>query len=411
MTKSKAVKLWYLYDFANSFASIALLVYYPLMVTERGAGNGWIAVSASVATGILLLILPSLGAYSDRTGKRIGMIKICSALMVVSLVMIAFIMQWNESLDTMMLLIVSALYILFQVAFQGSYVFYSAMLRDIADQETNTEVSGIGLGIGQLGNAFALGIFVPILGSGLVIIGLSGKPLALLFGTLMFILLGTAFLLQREPSKPSDMFEFSYKGFLKRLASDRRKLWFLVGYSLLADTILTFQLYVALYVQKVFDFSDTMVTFAGITGLLCGVAGGFLATRLVRNMKNKEAALGISSIFYAACFVLCAFTPAVPILIFIGLGIAGISYSLVFSLSRVVYSELSPDDRQGESFSVFTVFERAASIVGPLAWLLTFTLLKPMGEIVQYRGSVLVLGFICIAGYLFLRKSARKAVS
>src|SRR3989344_3550348 len=178
----KNIRLWYLYDFANSFASIVLIFYYPLMLAERGASNTWIGVSASIATGVLLLILPYLGAYSDRTGKRIFFIKIVSFLMVPPLFILAFLIQKTDILSTSILLILSFFYILFQVCFQGSYVFYSAMLRSITDTDNNAKVSGIGLGLGQLGNAFALGIIGPIIGSSLIIIGLSGKPLALLIG-------------------------------------------------------------------------------------------------------------------------------------------------------------------------------------------------------------------------------------
>ncbi len=403
----KNIRLWYLYDFANSFASIVLLFYYPLILSERGASNAWIGVSASIATGVLLLILPSLGSYSDRSGKRIYLIKICSILMVASLLMIAFLLQMSNEMSTSFLLLVSFFYILFQICFQSSYVFYSALLRNITTIDNNTKVSGVGMGLGQLGNAFALGIIGPIIGSSLIVIGLSGKPLALFIGAILFAIISIPFFKQKDITNTPDKIRFSYKTFLKKLLSEKRILLFLIGYSLLADAILTFQLYIAIYVKKVFDFSDQMVTYAGITGLLFGVLGGFLASLLVRNLKSKERALGVSSIFYAFCFGLCALMPQIPIFVFIGLALAGISYGLVFSLARAVYSEITPGDKQGEFFSIFTVFERAASIVGPLVWLLTFYLLSNYGENVQYRGSVLLLMGVCITGFYFLRKSVR----
>lgn len=407
----KVIRLWYLYDFANSFASIVLIFYYPLVLAERGASNAWIGISASIATGILLLILPYLGSYSDRTGKRIFFIRIASVLMVASLFVLAFLMQNLEVFSTSILLVLSFFYILFQVCFQGSYVFYSAMLRTITDTENNTKVSGVGLGLGQLGNAVALGIIGPIIGSSLVIIGLSGKPLALLLGGILFAFISIPFLRQKDLKNDVEKIGFSYKVFLKKIFSEKRIFFFLVGYSLLADSILTFQLYLTLYITKIFGFSDKLVTYAGMVGLIFAVLGGFMASKFVYKLKDKEKALRVSSIFYAVTFCIFALVPKVPFLVFVALALGGIAYGLLFSLARAVYSEISPEKNQGEFFSLFTVFERAASVVGPLVWLLTFYLLKNFGENVQYRGSMLLLVLVCLCGFYYLVKSNRTARS
>lgn len=407
----KVIRLWYLYDFANSFASIVLIFYYPLMLAERGASNAWIGVSASIATGVLLLILPYLGSYSDRTGKRIFFIKIASILMVASLFILAFLIKNIDIFNVSILLTLSFFYILFQVCFQGSYVFYSAMLRNITNTDNNAKVSGIGLGLGQLGNAVALGIIGPIIGSSLVIIGLSGKPLALFIGGILFAFLSIPFLRQKDLKNDIEKIGFSYKEFLKKVFSEKRIFFFLVGYSLLADSILTFQLYLTLYITRVFDFSDKLVTYAGMTGLIFAALGGFMASKLVYKLKDKEKALRVSSIFYAITFCIFALVPKVPFLIFVALALGGIAYGLLFSLARTVYSEISPENNQGEFFSLYTVFERAASIVGPLVWLLTFYLLKDFGESIQYRGSMLLLVLVCLCGFYFLIKSNRIAKS
>jgi len=401
------IRLWYLYDFANSFASIVLLFYYPLILSERGASDAWVGIAASVSTAILLLILPSLGSFSDRSGKTIELIKICSILMVLSLLILAFLLQNISNLNTSVLIFVSFFYVLFQVCFQSSYVFYSAMLRDITTTENNIKVSGFGVGLGLLGNAFALGIAGIVAGSSFIIIGLSGKPAALFVGAALFGIISIPFFKQKDVINTSSNTRFSYKAFLKRVMSEKKVLLFLIGYSLLADAVLTFQLYIAIYTSKVFDFSDQMVIYAGITGLSFGIVGGLLSNKLVRIVKDKEKALIYSSLFYAFCFGLCAFMPKISAFVFVGLALAGISYGLVFALARTVYSEITPQKGQGEFFSIFTVFERAASIIGPLVWILTFYLLRSFGEDIQYRGSVLLLMGVCITGFYFLRKSVR----
>jgi UMF1 family MFS transporter len=377
------------------------------LLAEKGGSNAWIGIPTSLGTVLLLLLLPALGAYSDRTGKRIVLIKISSALMILSQIAMAFMLSKEGAFGTTQLLILSFFYLLYNICVQSSYMFYSSMLRSITNETNNTKVSGIGLGLGQLGNVLALALATPLVGSSLLIWGISGKPLALLFGAICFAVISLPFFSQKDEMGKDEKVEFSYKKFLKKVAGQKRIMYFLIGYSLLADTILTFQLYASIYIKKVFGFTDQMVTYAGMTGLAFGMAGGLMAAKLVSRLKDKERALLLSSLLYTVCFALCALIPRAPVFVFSGLAIAGISYGLVFTLARTVYSEITPLREQGEFFSLFTVFERAASIIGPLVWLLTFHLLGRFGENIQYRGSVLLLGIVCFLGFYFLRKSRR----
>jgi UMF1 family MFS transporter len=402
----KKVKLWYLYDFANSFASVVLLFYYPLILSDRGASDAWIGVSASIATGILLLVLPYLGAYSDRTGKRIQLIRIGSIVMVISLLAISFITSRNGQFEVSILVSLSFLYVLFQVCFQGSYSLYSAMLRNITDSSRSVKVSGFGYGIGQLGNAIAILIIGAIIGTQVIMIGLSDKSLAIFLGALFFFAISILFLRQKD-SENKKISTFSYKKFFKKIFKNKRVFLFLIGYSLLADATLTFQLYLAIYVRKIFGFSDHLVSYVVFIGLVFGVLGAFFANKLVKKINNVNKTLRWASILYGINFGLCAIIPPVPALVFIVLAMSGIGFGLFFSLSRVVYSQITPADSQGEYFSIYTTFERAASVVGPLVWLLTFYLLKVFGENIQYRGSVLLLVVICFLGLYFVKKSEK----
>ncbi len=382
-----------------------MIIYYPLILSEKGASNNWIGISASIATGVLLFILPYLGVYSDRTGRRLFLIRISSALMVISLIIMAFLVKGTAMLSIPMLIIISLLYILFQVCFQGSYVFYSAMLRSLTSVENNAHVSGVGLGLGQLGNAIGVAAIGSIIGTSFILFGLSGKPLSFLIGGLIFAAISWPFLKQKEVKNNLEKISFSYWAFIKRISSEKRIFSFLIGYSLLSDAILTFQLYLTIYIKKVFILSDQLVSYVAIGGLLLTVVGGFLANKFAKRLKNKERALILSSVLYAICFGLCALMPRVIIIVFSTIALSGLAYGLVFSLARAVYSEISPADNQGEFFSVFTVFERAASVIGPLVWLLTFYLLRSFGQNIQYRGSIILLMFVCLGGIYFLWKS------
>ncbi len=408
----KITKLWYSYDFANSFASSVLVFYYPLILAEKGVGSAWIGIPASISTIILLIILPRLGNYSDAKEKKMFFIRIASILMLVSLAVIAFLSQHSEIFSLNILFLLSVCYILFQVCFQGSFGFYSAMLRNISNPENSAKISGIGIALGQLGNVLSLGIIGIILGSSFVFLGLSGKPLAFLLGGLLFVGISLPFLLQKEsPTKQVNQ-SFSYKALLKKVFSDKKRYLFIVGYSLLADSILTFQIYITVYLKDIFNFSDQLIAYAGITGLVSTVIGGFVIQAIVTKIKDKEKTYIFSAIFYSFCFFLYAVIPEITWVAFVCLAFSGFAYAMVFSLARSIYSEISPENEQAGFFSIFTIFERAASVVGPLVWLAAFYVLEKFGKNMQYRGAVLVLAITCLVGFYFLKKSSKfKAIS
>ncbi len=399
-------RLWYSYDFANSLASIILLFYFPLVFVEKGGVALWVGLAASLATMLLLLFLPRIGRWADRTGKRILLIALGSVGMSVSLVALAFLFSNQNISSNLLLWSTIFFFILFQFCFQASVSVYTSLLKYLTQNQDNALVSGRGIAFGQLGNLLGIAAVGPLVASATVFIGVNGKPLAFIFGAVLSLIFALPFLFKAQGGgiKSNGIFEFSYRDLLKKISSNRPVFLFLIGIMLLADAILTFQIYITLYFSKVFDFSDKLLTLAAITLLAFSVLGGIIVPRFVHRIGSKMKALQISSLFYAFCFFMLVVIPPIPILIFITTALAGISFSLVFALGRAIYSEIVPHDQQSEYFSIYSIFERAASVVGPVLWAGSFLALAKFGENIQYRGSLAVLIIIALGGYFVLRR-------
>ena len=88
---TKQIRLWYLYDFANSFSSTVLIFYFPLIFVERGGLEEWIGIAASVSTILLLIFLPPLGRKADNTGRRLPLLTFGLGGMALSLVVLTYI--------------------------------------------------------------------------------------------------------------------------------------------------------------------------------------------------------------------------------------------------------------------------------------------------------------------------------
>src|SRR3989339_539852 len=145
----KNPKLWYLYDFANSFASAVVIFYFPLILAEKGYSDNYIGIATAFSTIALLLFYPYLGRRSDLLRNlRMRYIRISSVAMLVCLFTIGYLYTLASSLAVLFIMLLC--FVCFQVAFQGSYVFYTAQMKELEDQGFNKDkLSSFGMGLGQ----------------------------------------------------------------------------------------------------------------------------------------------------------------------------------------------------------------------------------------------------------------------
>jgi UMF1 family MFS transporter len=186
------------------------------------------------------------------------------------------------------------------------------------------------------------------------------------------------------------------------IKNDRRLLMFLIAMLLLYDTILTLQLYITSYLKTVFGFSESLVLYAGVTGLFFGIIGAALGGVIATRFSLPTKILAISAVLYALCALLFAFSFNNATFVIVLLALCGIAFGLVFSLGRTVYALIIPNESQHEYFGIFTVFERMAAVVGPLLWTATFLLTSAFGEVVQYRASVFGLAIVALLAFFIL---------
>lgn len=255
-----------------------------------------------------------------------------------------------------------------------------------------------------MGNVLCLIITNIFISAGVIFFGITGKPLGLLIGAVIAMLATLPFLLSLPKQAPVLKLPtaFSYKRMLRIVVSDKRLLLFLCAMMLLYDTILTFQIYISSYMKVVFNFSDSLVLYAGITGLTFGIIGAASGGFLVQKISSPTKVLLYSALVYMFCA--CLFSIASPSLpkVFALLAFSGLSYGLVFSLGRAVYAEIIPIHSQHEYFGFFTVFERMAAVIGPLVWTGTFLLMTDFGKVIQYRVSVFGLAIVAFCAFMLL---------
>lgn len=409
--KKSSLWIWSFYDFANSLPSIVVSFYFSLfIVNELHQNDTWVSIPVALATVSLLITLPFLGAATDRIRKYKPALYVSSMLSIAALVLLAIFCQ--EALtDPVFILPAAICYFLFQYLCQAALAFYLPFIQVLAETNSRDRVASLGMAAGQFGNVIGLAIAFPIVSSGITVAGLSKAPLAFCVGALLFFL---GFLFFNKKFKEGDYGVSTSASYLPRsfkelfehlavLKKERNVLYYLIAYHLFADAILTLQLFASLYLDKVGHLEPGLKSAGFAIGVFAGIIGAMLTPLIHKLIGNLKKAVCTCVLVWAVLLLLMALART-PIQMVVILALNGLGFGALFSLARVMYSKLIPPDEPARYFGLFVIFERVASIVGPLLWSFSAILFAFAGEENKYRYAIGSLALLVLISFFVLRK-------
>jgi MFS transporter, UMF1 family len=413
-SKKLAVWAWVLYDFSNTIFSISILtVFFPLWVDQQIGDGAWLVNLATAVSALLVFFTaPVLGAIADLRQRRVPYLVV---LTVISVLLTA-------GLDLAGGVVVGvALFVAADLAYQSAIVFYNALLPAVASGRGAGKISGYGTAAGYVGTILAL-IFLTffvsdaetvrsVLGpfGGWMETGGEQNSNAFLPTALLYLLFSLpAFFLVPDPAvrppRPVTL-GTAYRDVISTLRNLR------TGYAGVGTFILATILYMdaantavsnmALYGREVFEMDSTevrnLLLFSTVFAVVGSTASGF-ATDIVGPKKTLLAvlALWLVSIALAAAAV-------GPWMLYLAGPLVGIALGGTWTVSRVMLVALSPPDKLGEFFGLFSLAGRFSAMLGPA---LTATLLVVLGglEGTAYRISIGSLAVIMALGILLLAR-------
>lgn len=406
----KIINAWAMYDWANSaFATTimgAVLPVYYASVAAAGLPGNTATVYWAYTTSISLLIAaiasPILGALADFSGTKKRLLAIFAFIGIVGTALLYFVKTGDW-------LMASLFFIVGELGFAGSLVFYDSLLPHIVSPENPEEmdqVSSRGYALGYLGGGILLAI-------NLAMIMLAPKEYTGLMSRLSFLSValwwfvfsipllkivpepGRRILAGEEHYNPLQA-SFSRLGHTFREITKYRQLFlFLVAFWFYNDGIGTIIKMATIYGAEI-GLGQTALIGTLLMVQFVGIPFAFLFGWLAKKIGAKKS-IYLSLLIYTAIAIFGYFLQAEWQFWTLGFAVATVQGGSQ-ALSRSLFGRMMPKSKSAEFFGFFSVSEKFAGIAGPLVF-------GVVGQIVgNSRLSIVSLVIFFIVGAILLSR-------
>ncbi|MDH5437205.1 MAG: MFS transporter [Gammaproteobacteria bacterium] len=405
----KQVISWALYDWANSaYATVIIAGFFPVFFKQywsAGVDNStstfYLGLSNSVASLVIVLLAPLLGAIADQASARKGFLLFFAALGMVMCGSLYFVQSGQWPLAVL-------LYIVASIGFMGSNIFYDALITVVANHDNMDRVSALGFSLGYLGGGilFLVNVLMVLYPESF---GMANPSEAV---RVAFIMVAVWWA----------VFSLPLWFFVKEKKEGKRKsirLSVIDGFKQLTGTfhhirqlrvVFLFLLAYWLYIDGV----DTIIRMAVDYGMALGFSSDdLMVALLITQFVGFPAALVFGKLGET-----WGTKKSILLAIFIYMGVTGWAYFIdqvqefyvlaiviglvqggVQSLSRSFYARLIPVDKAAEFFGFYNMLGKFAAVIGPvmMGWISMITgdpRLSILSLIILFLSGAVLLYFV-----------------
>ncbi len=361
---------WYFYDFGNSaYASVILLAvysaYFKNVVVGGADGTRLWGVSVGIAAVFVAIISPVLGSIADFTKSKKKFLLIFTALSIVFTALLFFVGKGDVFLGVLF-------FILAEIGYRASQVFYDALLPDVSTPESIGLVSGKGWAVGMVGGIIALLIvLLPI-----QLIGNEAIPYSFLI-TAGFYLISSipALLWVKEKSNPEQIpagdtvISLAFKKLaqtFRSVKSYKEFIKYMFAFLIYNDGIMMLMDYAAIIGATLYGMEQTQLILFVIVIQISGSFGALLFGSISGKRSSKEAII-ISLVILILSLGGLFFIENLTGFFVVGF-IAGFSLSGAQAVSRTMVSQLAPPAKTTEFYGFLSIAGRTSTFVGPFAF-------------------------------------------
>jgi UMF1 family MFS transporter len=419
-------RAWYFYDFANSaFASTVVTLFlgpYLTSLAKNAAGadgfvhpfgipiepRSWWGYMVALSVMTQVIVLPLAGTIADFSPNKKRLLGL-TAFMGVAATLAMFTLEGSRYL------LGGALFLVANLAFGASIVVYNSFLPEISTPEERDTVSSRGWGLGYLGGGIVLALNLALFSNadqlGLsesMAVRISLASAGVWWGLFTIIpLIG----LKNRPAGRVDAARKSLGAGFRQLFTTVREmrrypqtLTFLIAYLIYNDAV---QAVITLSGQ--FGSDELKIPMASLTLAILMVQfmafAGALVFNVISNRIGAKQAIMLSLFIWSGVILAIYVTVRTTFAFFVMAAVVAVVLGGTQALSRSLFSQMIPEGREGEYFSLYEISDKGTSWLAPLIFALA---LQFTGS---YRTAILSLLTFFIVGMIILsRVDVRRAV-
>ncbi|HEX6792041.1 MAG TPA: MFS transporter [Candidatus Krumholzibacteria bacterium] len=413
----RAVQAWAMYDWANSaFSTTVMAGFVPVLFKEYwSAGVGAaessfrLGLTNSIASLVVALMAPALGAIADAGRNRKRFLLVSTALGVLATAWLAGIGrgEWTWA---------AIVYGIGIIGFSASMIFYDSLLVDVSTPETSDRISARGFALGYLGGGvlFALNVFMAQKPQ------LFGLPDATAAARVSFLTVAVWWTLFSIPlfrhvrehyatvAAGADTGASVRRGLRElldtfhHLRRHRNAFLFLLGYWFYIDGVNTIVRMAVDYGISL-GFPSSALILALLLTQFVGFPASILFGRIGERLGARTGIFIAIGVYMGICvwgYRLAHIWEFYALATAIGLVQGGIN-----SLSRSLFSRLTPPERSAQFFGFYNTVGRFSAVLGPV---LMGVVARATG---QPRLSMLALAVLFVVGAMFLARVRERPLS
>ena len=385
---------------AAALGATLLVLTAPL---DPGSIASYTVTLSTIISAILLVFVGAVTDRSPRPARLLGLFAFAGAI-AASLMFFLAGTNWRYG---------AFLMILATICLGSSLVVYDAILVRIASPDDRDKVSSRGWALGYLGGGLLLAVNLVIVSKPDLIgvdegmaVRISMLSAGLWWGLFALIPVLGLWNLRGGEIRTSDDPRAGVLGgsftqlahTFKDLRSYPNTLMFLLAYLFFNDGIQTVISSSSLYGAEQLKFAQSQLIALILLVQFVAFGGALLFGRLAGRYGAWRTVLN-SLIAWAVIVVAAFFVPEKAFMPFLALGVLiGIVLGGSQALSRSLFSQLVPKNREAEFFAFYQAMERGTSWFGAFL----FGLVHQMTH--SYRPAIVALIIFFVLGYVLLRK-------
>ncbi|HLC32816.1 MAG TPA: MFS transporter [Candidatus Nanoarchaeia archaeon] len=366
----KEIFAWGMYDLANTiFSALFVTFFFPLYVKQYLGGNefqlGLVFGLSMLAVGV---IVPVIGAWSDRLGRRLPFIVFFTAA--------CCIFAWLVAAVPLHLALLFGF--LANFSYHAALTTYNALLPSIASRKELGKVSGTGVALGYLGTVIALliaGIILYFYGwetkQGTQVIFAATAILFFVFALPLF------FGVKEPRARVSGAVFESMKEVgqtLAKLSSHKKFVNFLLAMFFFTNAIFAVIIFLFPFAREQIHISVKMFFVLYTLQAIAAAIGSVVSGRFVDRYGPKHL-LQLSAFIWIGVVLLLIFFPTLPVFFITGL-FGGAALGMLWTAQRPQLIAMVKREKVGQFFGFLELAGKFSGILamafGALAHFLNY---------------------------------------